>query len=216
VIPEKTPRHPGFFVTVEGVDGVGKSTQVDLLCAWLEAQGIAFVCTREPGGTSLGEAIRELLLCPSGPPVADLAELLLIFAARAQHLEQVIKPALTAGKVVLCDRFTDASFAYQGAGRGLSQTALCTLESLVQAGLQPDLTFLLDMPVTDGLARLAKTGDPDRLEQLPSDFFARVRQMYLTRAREYPERFVMVDACHQVNAVRDQLVGILRGRLGRE
>ena len=208
-----TPDGPGFFLTVEGVDGAGKSTQIRLLCAWLEEQGIEFLCTREPGGTELGESIRHLLLCPAGGAVADLAELLLIFAARAQHLEEVIKPALAAGKLVLCDRFTDATFAYQGAGRGLDQKALCTLESLVQDGLQPDLTLLLDMPVADSLVRLKASSTPDRLERQPTDFFERVRQMYQQRAQQYPARFATIDAALPVERVHHLLTGILRERL---
>ena len=211
-----TPDFPGFFLTVEGVDGAGKSTQIRLLSAWLEEQGIEFLCTREPGGTGLGESIRDLLLCPAGGALADLAELLLVFAARAQHLEEVIRPALAAGKLVLCDRFTDATFAYQGAGRGLDQSALRTLESLVQDGLQPDLTLLLDMPVADSLARLAASGSPDRLERQPADFFERVRQMYQQRAQQYPARFVTVDAALPVDRVHKLLTGILRERLDCE
>ena len=141
------------FITVEGVEGVGKTTNVGFIRQWLELKGFEVLVTREPGGTPLAEALRDLLLTPTDEPVTENAELLMVFAARAQHLEQVIKPALKAGKVVLCDRFTDATYAYQGAGRGLNTTTINTLENLVQGTLRPDHVFLLDAPVSLGLAR---------------------------------------------------------------
>ncbi|MGD8384560.1 MAG: dTMP kinase [Lysobacterales bacterium] len=184
----------GFFITLEGGEGTGKSTQHRRITAWLRERGRDVVETREPGGTAIAEQIRRILLDSRNAALDPKAELLLMFAARAQLLAEVIRPALTAGKVVLSDRFTDASFAYQGGGRKLGAKSVALLEQLVHADLQPDLTLLFDMPVRDGLTRVAGRGESDRFEREPLDFFSRVRQAYLDRARDDPDRFVIVDA----------------------
>ncbi len=203
----------GFFLTVEGGEGAGKTTSLEFIAEWLDAHGVEVVRSREPGGTPLAERIRALLLTPGDEKVADLTELLMMFAARAQHLDKVIKPALAAGKVVLCDRFTDASFAYQGAGRGLSLSALSTLETLVQGELRPDLTLLLDLPVEVGMARASGRGELDRIEQEQHDFFERVREGYLSRACGEPGRFAVIDASDTVEGVQHQLDKALSQRL---
>lgn len=184
----------GLFITLEGPEGAGKSTNREYLAARLREQGIEVLMTREPGGTPLAERIRELLLAPSDEPMAVDTELLLMFAARAQHLAQVIRPALARGCVVLCDRFTDATYAYQGGGRGLSVERIATLEQFVQGDLRPDLTLIFDLPVEVGLARAAARGRLDRFEQEGRGFFEAVRQAYLQRAQLAPERYRVVDA----------------------
>ena len=205
--------YPGFFLTIEGGEGAGKSTSIEFISAWLKERNIDFVQTREPGGTPFAERIRELLLAPGDERVADMTELLMMFAARAQHIETVIKPALAAGKLVLSDRFTDASFAYQGAGRGLSLRALSTLETLVQGEFRPDMTLLLDLPVEVGMARASGRGDLDRIEQEKTDFFVRVRQGYLARAADEPERFEIVDAAGTIENVRLAIAEVLGKRV---
>lgn len=185
---------PGIFITVEGVEGVGKTTNMAFIRDWLERAGVELVCTREPGGTPLAEELRELLLTNRAEPVDPCAELLMIFAARAQHLSQVIEPALARGAWVLCDRFTDATFAYQGGGRKLPTVVIETLESLVQGGRQPDRTFYLDLDVETGLARARKRGDADRFEREAREFFEAVRQAYWQRVRANPARFTVIDA----------------------
>ncbi len=191
------------FITVEGGEGVGKTTNVGFIHQWLESKGFEVVVTREPGGTPLAEALRNLLLTPTGEPVTENAELLMVFAARAQHLEQVIKPALEAGKVVLCDRFTDATYAYQGAGRGLNTSTISTLENLVQATLRPDHVFLLDAPVTLGLARAAKRSEKDRIELEKQAFFERVRSCYLERAKA--DNYSVIDTSVTLEEVQSNL-----------
>lgn len=200
----------GCFITVEGGEGVGKSTNIAFIADLLRAAGHDVVLTREPGGTALGEAIRGLLLRPDQEPITMWAELLLVFAARAQHLAQVIEPALAAGRWVLCDRFTDATYAYQGGGRGLDRTAIAQLEQLVQGGLRPDLTVLLDAPVDIGRERASARGAPDRFEQEQRAFFELVRQEYLQRARREPQRFCVIDAAQTLVAVQRQLGDALR------
>ncbi|MBV0931831.1 dTMP kinase [Marinobacterium weihaiense] len=195
----------GCFVTVEGTEGVGKTTNLDFVQQTLESAGLEVLRTREPGGTPLAEDIRTLLLTPRAEPVADLTELLLMFAARAQHLEQVIKPALAAGKWVLCDRFTDATYAYQGGGRGMDTAQIQVLENLVQDGLQPDLTLLLDLPVSVGLERARARSAPDRFESEKSRFFEAVRQHYLQRAAADPGRFAVIDAAPALPDVQQQI-----------
>lgn len=189
----------GWFITVEGVEGAGKSTQVAVLERALTKALAAIdqpppLVTREPGGSELGEAIRRLLLDPELPPMAQRTELLLMFAARAEHLEKRICPALQRGRWVLCDRFTDATYAYQGGGRGLPIDWIRSLEWLVQQGQEPDRTLLLDLPVEIGLQRVARRGAPDRIEQEHPGFFSRVRQVYLERSRAQPARFTVLDA----------------------
>ena len=211
-----TPAPPrGLFVTLEGIEGAGKSTQIDALATRLRARGIDLVQTREPGGTQLGEGIRGLLLDPAQPPMAVLAELLLIFAARAQHLEEVILPALNAGQLVLCDRFTDATYAYQGGGRGLPQGPIEQLEQMVQGCVRPDLTLVLDLPVPVALERVSKrAGAVDRFEAQRSEFFEAIRQTYLARARHLPHSHVVVDAGADAKSIATTLEAIVLERLG--
>ncbi len=184
----------GKFITVEGTEGVGKSTNIAYINEWLIKAGCTPLVTREPGGTPLAEEIRDLLLANRTEQVDATAELLLMFAARAQHLNRVIEPALASGQWVLCDRFTDATFAYQGGGRRLDLTTIARLESLVQGVRQPDITFYLDIDVTTGLERARQRGDLDRFEQEDISFFERVRKTYLDRVRQYPDRFIVIDA----------------------
>ena len=205
----------GLFITLEGPEGAGKSTNRDYLAERLRSQGCDVLLTREPGGTPLAERIRELLLAPSDEPMAADTELLLVFAARAQHLARVIRPALAAGKVVLCDRFTDATYAYQGGGRGLSLERIAQLESFVQGELRPDLTLVFDLPVEVGLARAAARGRLDRFEQEAQDFFEAVRQTYLARARLAPARYRLLDAAQPLAAVQTQLDALLPELLER-
>lgn len=195
----------GLFITVEGGEGVGKSTNMAYLNDRLSSLGVDIVVTREPGGTQLGEDIRELLLKPRSGDVADTAELLLMFAARAQHLAEVIEPALAAGKWVLCDRFTDATYAYQGGGRGLPMPLIRELEQLVQGDLRPDYTLLLDAPVSVGMSRAQGRGELDRFEQEQQNFFERVRVSYLRLARESSGRYRLIDASCTLEEVKAQL-----------
>jgi len=195
----------GKFITLEGGEGVGKSTNLAFLQARLLGAGIDVRVTREPGGTPLGEAIRSLLLNEGPTAPSALAEVLLVFAARAQHIQEVIEPALAAGRWVLCDRFTDATYAYQGFARGLSQSAIATLESLVQGSLQPDLTVLLDLPPSIGLKRASQRAELDRFEVEDEAFFNRVREGYLTRSLENPERWLVINAGQDLEGVQRAL-----------
>ena len=195
----------GLFITLEGPEGAGKTTNRAYLAEQLQAQGFDVVLTREPGGTPLAEQIREILLAPHTETMSVDTELLLMFAARAQHLTQVIKPALAAGKIVICDRFTDATYAYQGGGRGLDCSRIAMLEQFVQGDLRPDMTLLFDLPVEDGMARAVARGKLDRFEQEQHDFFAAVRQSYLQRADNDPERFRLVNAQHTLVDVQRSL-----------
>ncbi len=195
----------GLFVTLEGPEGAGKSTNREYLAQRLRARGLDVVLTREPGGTPLAERIRELLLTPADEPMAVDTELLLVFAARAQHLAQVIRPALARGAVVLCDRFTDATYAYQGGGRGLSIQRIAQLETFVQGDLRPDLTLIFDLPVEVGLARAAARGRLDRFEQEGMRFFESVRRAYLERARTAPSRYRIIDAGQSLDAVQQDI-----------
>ncbi|HSC83036.1 MAG TPA: dTMP kinase [Pseudomonas sp.] len=192
----------GLFITLEGPEGAGKSTNREYLAARLREQGIEVLLTREPGGTPLAERIRELLLAPSDESMAADTELLLVFAARAQHLAEVIRPALARGVVVLCDRFTDATYAYQGGGRGLSMERIAALEDFVQGALRPDLTLVFDLPVEVGLARAAARGRLDRFEQEGQAFFQAVRQTYLARAAATASRCWILDAGQSLSAVQ--------------
>lgn len=189
------------FITVEGTEGVGKSTNMAYIAEWLKNRAIDVLCTREPGGTPLAEEIRELLLRPREEAMSETSELLLMFAARAQHLEKVILPALASGTWVLCDRFTDATYAYQGAGRGLSTDIIAQLERLVQQGRQPDRTVILDVSPEVGLARAQQRGALDRFETEALEFFQRVRQGYLQRAKDNP-RFAIIDTHPSLEAVQ--------------
>lgn len=199
----------GLFITLEGPEGAGKSTNRDYLAGLLRDRGLDVLLTREPGGTPLAERIRELLLAPSEERMDADTELLLVFAARAQHLAEVIRPALARGAVVLCDRFTDATYAYQGGGRGLSIERIATLERFVQDGLQPDLTLLFDLPVEVGLSRAAARGRLDRFEQEGQAFFEAVRQAYLQRAKADPQRYRLLDAAQPLTSVQQSLDGLV-------
>ena len=189
----------GRFITLEGIDGAGKSTQTDHVAEILRAHGAELVVTREPGGTALGEQLRQLVL---HQPMTPRTETLLVFAARAQHIEAVIEPALSAGRWVLCDRFTDATFAYQGGGRGVDDSEIGALEHWVQRGLQPDLTLLFDVPPEIAAKRLAESRPADRFEQEQTQFFARVRGVYVARAQRYADRFIVIDGTQSTDAVR--------------
>jgi dTMP kinase len=200
----------GRFITVEGGEGAGKSTCLDFIRRHLEADGRSVVVTREPGGTPLAEAIRELLLGQRGTGMADDSELLLVFAARADHLSRVIRPALERGDWVLSDRFTDATYAYQGGGRGLDPARIALLEQFVQGDLRPDLTLLLDLPVATGLARAAgREAAPDRFEREAVGFFERVRAAYRARAAVEPERFRIIDSSRPLDQVTARLAEVL-------
>lgn len=205
----------GLFITLEGPEGAGKTTNREYLAGRLREAGIDVVLTREPGGTPLAEGIRDLLLAPSDEAMHADTELLLVFAARAQHLAQVIRPALARGAVVLCDRFTDATYAYQGGGRGLSQPRIAQLEQFVQGDLRPDLTLVFDLPVEIGLARAAARGRLDRFEQEGRAFFEAVRDTYLQRARAEPQRYRLVDAAQTLDQVQGQLDSLLPELLGK-
>jgi dTMP kinase len=194
----------GKFITLEGIDGAGKSTHLTWLAGWLRERGITVKTTREPGGTELGERLRRLLLDRAQQLHPD-TEALLMFAARREHLERVIVPALTAGTWVLCDRFTDATFAYQAAGSGVAWERVETLELWVQRGFQPDLTFCFDVPPETGRRRSARIKQPDRFEQEAGEFHRRVREGYLRRAREHPERIRVIDASTPVPEVQKEL-----------
>lgn len=202
--------HTGLFVTLEGPEGAGKTTNRQFLADHLQQAGYQVVLTREPGGTGLAEKIRELLLARHDEPMAVDTELLLMFAARAQHLQQLIKPALAQGKIVLCDRFTDATYAYQGGGRGIDHQRIAVLESFVQGQLRPDLTVLFDLPVEEGMARARQRGALDRFELERQDFFSAVRDNYLQRAQVEPERFRQVNAGLPLAQVQQQLLPLLQ------
>ncbi len=196
----------GRFVTFEGIDGAGKSTQIEFVADRLRGRGLTVVVTREPGGTEIGEALRELVLHRS---MSARTETLLVFAARAQHVEQVIAPALSAGRWVVCDRFTDATYAYQSGGRGVPEAAIEALERWVHPDLQPDLTFLFDVAPDVAAQRLSAARPADRFEAERRDFFARVRAVYLERARRFPARFVVLDGTQPPESVRARLLEAL-------
>ena len=199
----------GKFITVEGIEGVGKTTQLECICTHLQRRRISCVRTREPGGTPLGEAIRELLLSHSWSSMQVDTELLLMFAARAEHLHSVIRPALDEGKWIVCDRFTDATYAYQGGGRSVSEGRIGELEDWVQGGLRPDLTVLLDAEASVGLSRARNRSAADRFEQETRTFFERVRQGYLKRAMQQPDRFRVVDASRTREEVNMAIIAVV-------
>ncbi len=203
----------GKFLTIEGTEGVGKSTNLAFVRDWLTARGLEVIVTREPGGTPLAEEVRGLLLSKRDEPVDETAELLLVFAARAQHLAQVIKPALARGAWVLSDRFTDATYAYQGGGRGLSKSVIEQLEQLVQGNLRPDLTLILDIDVELGLNRARPRGELDRVESETIGFFERVRAAYRQRAQVAPERYALVDAGKTLPEVQAEIDRVLAALL---
>ncbi len=198
----------GLFITFEGIDGAGKSTHMAWSAEFLRGQGVAPILTREPGGTVLGEKLRELLLATEGQIHAE-TEALLMFSARRQHLEEVIRPALIRGECVLCDRFTDASFAYQGGGRGVDKEKLAALEAWVHPNLQPDLTVLFDVSAQVGKGRVARIKSPDRFERENAEFFVRVRDAYLERMRESPNRFLRIDGNRPIPDIQEVLGGRL-------
>ncbi|MBL4607408.1 MAG: dTMP kinase [Pseudomonadales bacterium] len=195
----------GVFISLEGTEGAGKSSNLAFIKEFLDDNGKDVLVTREPGGTPFAEEIRELLLSPRDEAVCENAELLLIFAARAQHLQSLIVPALKQGRWVVSDRFTDASFAYQGGGREMSFDTIHQLERLVQGSLRPDLVILLDLPVELGMERVAKRGTLDRFEQENLEFFSRVRQAYLARAEQNPPSYAVVDASKPLSSVQDSI-----------
>lgn len=200
---------PGRFMTLEGIEGAGKSTQMPVVASWLRDHGHEVVTTREPGGAPLAEGLRALLLEPREPPPRAITELLLLFAARAEHLAQCIRPALARGAWVLCDRFTDATYAYQGGGRGLETAWIAQLETWVQGDLRPDLTLVFDLPPALGLARARQRARADRFEQEADQFFTRAREVYLARARAAPRRYRVLDASRPLAEVSAQVTATL-------
>jgi|TARA_B110000483_G_scaffold216665_1_gene268397 dTMP kinase len=207
--------NPGLFITVEGVEGAGKSTNLTLIVECLEQSGIEVVSTREPGGTPFAESVRELLLAPRDESVDEITELLLMFAARSQHLNALIRPSIASGKWIVCDRFTDATYAYQGGGRELGFDLVAKLEDLVQGGFRPDRTFYLDVPLEQGMQRVGERGEKDRFELEQSMFFERVRNAYLSMVEREPERFILIDASQPLENVqadvRAQVANLLAG-----
>lgn len=202
--------HRGYFITIEGIEGVGKSTALTFLQSELEAAHIDFVTTREPGGTPIAEDIRRVLLAKHDEIMCPDTELLLMFAGRAQNIAQVIIPALQRGQWVISDRFTDASFAYQGGGRGVPLKHITELAQWVQGDLAPDLTLLLDAPVEVGLARIQSRGAKDRIETEGDVFFERVREMYLERAQAFPDRIKVIHADQPIESVQAQIRSVLQ------
>lgn len=201
----------GRFITLEGSEGVGKTTSLNFVMSFLESQGHKVLVTREPGGTPIAEDIRSMLLANRVENVEPSAELLMMFAARFQHVEQVIKPALASGTWVLCDRFVDATYAYQGGGRGMAFERIAQIEDWCLNGFKPDLTILLDMPVEEGMARTRLRGKPDRFESEKMAFYEQVREAYLRRASLEPERIHLVNAAPAVEEVQKQLGQLLQG-----
>ncbi|CAC9953094.1 Thymidylate kinase (EC 2.7.4.9) [uncultured Gammaproteobacteria bacterium] len=199
----------GKFITIDGVEGAGKSTQISFICDYLQAKGINVILTREPGGTDLGEKIRELLLSTKTKSMHSDSELLLMFAARNEHIHEKIIPALERGDWVLSDRFTDASYAYQGGGRGLDAERIEQLEQWVLQDFTPDMTLLLDIPVEQGMSRVESRGKKDRIELEAMDFFERVRQAYIARSEKYPERIKLIDSSRTKEHTSAQIEQIL-------
>ena len=199
----------GLFITLEGGEGAGKTTSVKYIQEKLQSHGIDLLLTREPGGTQSGEKIREILLNPDHSELHSDTELLLMFAARAQHLQEVIYPALQRGEWVLCDRFTDATYAYQGGGRGIDVARIQQLETWVQQGFQPDRTILFDLSVKEGLQRAASRGALDRFEQEKLQFFENVRAAYLARAEQFATRFRVIDSSVDIQGVETQLDSVI-------
>ncbi len=204
----------GIFITLEGGEGAGKSTNLAFAQKWLQHAGHEVLVTREPGGTELGERIREILLHSRELHMSPESEMLLMFAARAEHIAKVIRPALAAGKVVLCDRFTDATYAYQGGGRGIPMERIAAIESWVQGDLRPDLTLLFDVPVEAGRQRAGQRSEPDRFEQENNEFFARVHATYLARAATEPGRIRVIDAGQSLERVGEQIATVLQEVVG--
>jgi len=197
------------FITIEGTEGVGKSTNMAFIEDWLIKAGKELVVTREPGGTDLGEKLRSVLLDAKEQSMCDDTELLLMFAARAQHLQEVILPALNSGKWVLCDRFTDATYAYQGGGRGIDVERIAQLEQWVQGDLRPNKTLILDLQVDLGLERAGKRSEPDRFELEKHTFFKNVRDTYLSRAKQNPNQYHIIDASPEIDEVQKSIAAVL-------
>ena len=204
---------PGRFITIEGGEGAGKSTAQAYLAERLAERGIAVLQTREPGGTPLAESIRQTLLSTDGEHPVEMAELLLVFAARAQHLAKVIEPALAAGQWVICDRFTDATYAYQGAARGLSADLIAQLETLVQGERRPDTVVVMDLSPEVGMTRAKQRGELDRFEREKTAFYSQVRNAYLARAQADPDRYQVIDAEQSLESVRQALSKLVEGWL---
>lgn len=201
---------PGQFITIEGIEGVGKTTAIEFVHNQLLQYGVNVTVTREPGGTEISEKIRQLLLQHHEEIMASDTELLLMFASRAQHIASLIKPNLDSGRWVLCDRFTDASFAYQGGGRGIAETRIQEIAEWTHKGIQPDYVLLMDAPVEIALSRAKRRGDPDRIESEQHHFFERVRQTYLKRAASDPSRYIVIDAGLALDNVATQLKSAVR------
>ncbi len=197
--------YSGRFITLEGMEGAGKSTNLEYLCTLLERRGLGYIVTREPGGTEVAEAIREVLLTRHAEPIVAMSELLLVFAARAQHLERVIIPALQQGQWVICDRFTDATYAYQGFGREMGGEQVERLEQWVQGSLRPDLTLVLDVPVALSVERISSRAQLDRFEAEPAAFFERVRDGYLARIAADAARYRLIDASRPLAEVQREI-----------
>jgi dTMP kinase len=206
----------GKFITIEGTEGVGKTTNIAFIKQWLDDNGISFINTREPGGTPLAEEIRQVLLSNRDEKVCSKAELLMMFAGRAQHIDQVIEPQLAQGNWVLCDRFTDATYAYQGAGREMGDDLIQSLETMVQGDMRPDLTLILDVQVELGLERAGKRSEPDRFELEKTDFFNRVRHAYLSMATNNPQRYKIIDASQTLEHVQLQIADTLNSFLQKD
>ena len=206
----------GRFITIEGTEGVGKTTNIEYIKQWLDDHAISYVSTREPGGTPLAEEVRQLLLANREEKVCSKAELLMMFAGRAQHIDQVIEPQLAKGNWVLCDRFTDATYAYQGAGREMGDELIKSLETMVQGAMRPDLTLVLDVPVELGLERAGKRSEPDRFEREKTDFFNRVRQAYQSMATNNPQRYKIIDASQNLEHVQLQIQATLTSFLQKD
>jgi len=200
----------GLFITLEGIEGAGKSTAVDFIEDFLTKEGHDVIKTREPGGTVIGEQIREILLKNENYTLTYDTELLLAFSARAQHIQEVILPALSSGKIILCDRFTDASYAYQGGGRGIDASRINLLEKWVQGDLRPNLTLLFDLDVSIGMQRTKKRSDADRFEREEINFFEKIRNTYLERAKNEPQRFRIINSASSLESVKEQIITILK------
>ncbi|MDE2234403.1 MAG: dTMP kinase [Gammaproteobacteria bacterium] len=210
---QRKSRARGKFITLEGVEGMGKSTHLNFISAYLKARGLRVQVTREPGGTPAADEIRALLLNNRREPIPPMAELLLMFAARTLHVENVIRPALASGTWIVCDRFTDATYAYQGGGRKLAARHITDLERMVLKGQQPDLTILLDADVELGLERAKQRGSLDRFEREQTAFFRRVRRVYLARARSNPRRIKLVRAAGGIAEIQTRIAQVLEQRL---
>lgn len=206
-------KNKGLFITLEGIEGAGKSTHMDYIACLLKSTGKRIICTREPGGTELGNELRNILLFrKSSHQISEQTELLLMFAARQQHLDEIIRPALKAGKIVLCDRFTDSTYAYQGGGRKIKPTVIAQLARVVHPDLKPDLTLLFDLPVKLGLKRANSRSEKDSFESEEKAFFERVRKTYLKIAKDEPRRVKVINAAKDIETVQSMIRKILKNK----